>query len=116
MTISAEEGIEYYEVHERAIDTDIFLDFLKDLREVCHREKIALFLDNLRVHHSLKVKDYCQKHDIHLVFNLAYSPEFNPIENFFSLVKNRYTRKMQSLVVKDEKLDVRKLVHESLDT
>jgi transposase len=59
VTISAEEGIEYYEVHERAIDTEIFIDFLKDLREECHREKIALFLDNLRVHHSLKVKEFC---------------------------------------------------------
>jgi transposase len=38
---------------------------------------------------------------------MAYSPEFNPIENFFSLVKNKYKRRKQSLIVRDEKYDVR---------
>ncbi len=58
-SISADEGLEYYEIHERSINTDIFIDYLKDLREVCVGEKIAIFLDNLRVHHSNKVKDFC---------------------------------------------------------
>jgi transposase len=114
-SISADEGLEYYEIHERSINTDIFIDYLKDLREVCEGEKIAIFLDNLRVHHSNKVKDFCKAHDIPLVFNLAYSPEYNPIENFFSLVKNYYKRKKQNQLVKYEKFDGIKLIQESFD-
>jgi transposase len=52
----------------------------------------VLYLDNLRVHHSKRVKDFCEDNNLQLVFNIAYSPELNPIENFFSLVKNRYKR------------------------
>ena len=26
------------------------------------------------------------------IYNLAYSPDYNPIESIFSLVKNRYKR------------------------
>jgi transposase len=33
------------------------------------------------------------------IFNLPYRPEHNPIENVFSLVKNKYKRmKLQSVI------------------
>jgi transposase len=105
-----EEGLEYYEVHEKSINIEIFIDFLKDLREVCHKEKIALFLDNLRVHHSNKVKEYCLTHNIPLIFNIAYSPEYNPIENFFSLVKNKYKRLKQRQIVNYDKYNPLQLI------
>ena len=85
------------------------------MREVCDGEKIAIFLDNLRVHHSIKVKEFCLANDIPLVFNLAYSPEYNPIENFFSIVKNYYKRKKQSQLLKYEKFEGISLVKESFD-
>ena len=44
--------------------------------------KVFLILDNLRVHHSNKVRDWLEKHTEHIeVFFLpAYSPELNPDE------------------------------------
>lgn len=44
--------------------------------------KVYLILDNLRVHHSNKVRDWLKKHSEHIeVFFLpAYSPELNPDE------------------------------------
>ena len=44
--------------------------------------KVFLILDNLRVHHSNKVRDWLNKHTEHIeIFFLpAYSPELNPDE------------------------------------
>lgn len=44
--------------------------------------KVFLILDNLRVHHSNKVRDWLKKHAEHieLFFLPAYSPELNPDE------------------------------------
>ena len=44
------------------------------------------------MHHSKLVKDACEKLEFELIFNLPYSPENNPIENVFSIVKNEYRR------------------------
>ena len=112
--VSLEGALEHYEIYEKSVNTDSFLDYLKSLREHCE-DKIALFLDNLRVHHSTRVKEFCEKYDIPLVFNLPYSPEYNPIENFFSLVKNTYRRLKQNDLVRFGKYDPLLLIQESFD-
>ena len=45
--------------------------------------------------------------DIELIYNAPYSPEYNPIENVFSKVKNIYkNRKLQALV-RDEQWEMK---------
>lgn len=47
-------------------------------------------MDNLSVHRSNLVRDFMIKNDIAWLFNVPYSPDTNPIENVFSLVKKRF--------------------------
>ena len=54
--------------------------------------KLALFMDQLPVHRSRDVQAVCVELDITPVFNVSYSPEFNPIEAVFSQVKRIYCR------------------------
>ena len=54
---------------------------------------IALFFDQLNVHRSKDVKPWYDKLNIKPVFNISYSPEFNPIEAVFSKVKGLFTHK-----------------------
>ena len=115
MAVSREEGLEYYEIYEKSVDVDAFMEFLMCLRLRLIGQKVALFLDNLSVHHSKKVKSFCDKKDLPLIFNLAYSPEYNPIENVFSLVKNRYKRDKHQSMVKHDHFDALKLVKKSIE-
>lgn len=69
----------------------------------------------MRVHHNLQVKGLCKNMDIPLIFNLPYRPEFNPIENVFSLVKNTYKRLKINAIVKDKKFNAKKLVKSSFN-
>jgi transposase len=62
-------------------------------------------MDNLSVHKTNEVRACCQKHDVTEIFNVPYSPEFNGIECFFSIVKNEYKKTLLSLLVLEEELD-----------
>jgi len=63
-----------------------FLDFIqKDLSNITNS---YLFLDNARIHHYKKLKQYMTTSSNKLIYNVPYSPELNPIEMVFSKTKN----------------------------
>ena len=113
--VSADIGFEYYQLFYKAIDRELFMEFIENLREDQGEDKIALFLDNLRVHHTLKVKDLCKKLDIPLVFNLPYSPDYNPIETYFSLLKNLFKRMKLNYIANNRTVDVPQMVDKCAD-
>ena len=49
-------------------------------------------MDNLSVHKTLAAQTAYRHLDIKPIFNLAYSPEYNPIELVFSQVKRIFNR------------------------
>ena len=61
--------------------------------------RLAVMLDNLNVHKANLVKSLCKRHDVELIFNVSYSPLFNPIEGVFSVVKAAYKKKKLSTLV-----------------
>ena len=80
-------GLLYSHICDQAIDSESFTQFLKGLRRKMGRKRIALFMDQLRVHKARSVVEIYDKLDIIPVFNVGYSPEFNPIEAVFSKIK-----------------------------
>ncbi len=70
-----------FKVFDGGMNATILIDFLKRLIKDAQR-KVILILDNLRVHHALKVKEWLKgKEDrIELFYLPAYSPELNPDE------------------------------------
>ena len=51
-------------------------------------------MDNLAVHKSKEMMMFYKENEIDVVFNLPYSPKFNGIESFFSIVKALYKKKL----------------------
>ena len=47
-------------------------------------------MDNARFHHSRKVLDFLKINHISYKFLPAYSPQLNPIEEYFSMIKSKY--------------------------
>jgi transposase len=64
-----------------AMNSELFLTFLKQMIKF-KRRKVILIVDNLKVHHSKLVAQWCEanKERIELVFLPAYSPQINPDE------------------------------------
>ena len=100
--ISAEKGVEFAFTYEKSVNIEKFFNFLKRLRQKCPFEKIALFMDRLSVHTSKKAQKKMEFYGIEPIYNSAYSPDFNPIENVFSIVKRRIKLERLRLFANDE--------------
>jgi len=68
-------------VYKGALRVNIFIEFLRRLKRDAP-QKVFLIVDNLRVHHARKVRDWVEPHceHIELFFLPSYSPEHNPDE------------------------------------
>ena len=68
-------------IYENRMNADTFIKFMKRLIKDADR-KIYLIIDNLRVHHSYKARDWLEEHteQIEIFFLPSYSPELNPDE------------------------------------
>jgi transposase/arginine repressor len=73
-----------------SVNGQLFKDFILNLP----RNKIIL-LDNAPFHKTKEFMKIVNENDIKLKFTSPYSPEWNPVEFYFSYLKNRY-RSIQS--------------------
>ena len=89
-----------YAIEKKSFDRVSFLAFLKQLRQKVKRKKFNIFLDGCSTHHTAEVSEYCRRSNINLIFNSAHSPEFNPIERLWWLLK----KIIRKLALKSEKL------------
>ena len=100
-SITESEGLGYRQIYDKAITSDNFADYVEILSRRYPTRKLALFMDQLNVHKSNVVKEVYGKHKIIPIFNVAYSPQFNPIEAIFSKVKAVFNaRRLNCLVNK----------------
>lgn len=53
-------------------------------------ETAVVIMDNARFHHSAVVRQWFRDKDLTLEFLPPYSPQLNPIEEVFSMIKARY--------------------------
>ena len=76
-----------------------FILYLRQLRVKHGRGRFNLYMDNLRVHTSNKVKVVMDELDIVPIFAPVYEPEYNPIELVFSQMKAMMKRlRLQDMV------------------
>lgn len=86
------EGLIDYQVIIGAFNSNLFLDFIRNKLIPyfsLHPNKI-LIMDNVRFHHSEIVLNMLRLNNISFKFLPSYSPQLNPIEEFFSMIKSRF--------------------------
>lgn len=49
----------------------------------------VIVLDNAKPHHDKRVADVCADHGVRVLYLPPYSPDFNPIESGWALIKKR---------------------------
>ena len=68
------------------------------------------------MHKTKEVYETCEKLNAKLIFNIPYSPDFNGIESYFSLVKGDYKKRILQQLMKGIKVDSISLIKQSVAT
>jgi hypothetical protein len=87
----SQDGIVLSRVFRGSTDAIVFEDFIAELLQHCGRwtePKCVLVMDNASFHHSERLAQMCVDAGVKLVYLPPYSPDLNPIEEFFAELKS----------------------------
>lgn len=93
----AQDGIILARIFQGSTDAPMFEDFIEQLQH-CGKwpePKSVLVMDNASFHHSARIKEMCSRAGVELVYLSPYSPDLNPIEEFFAELKTFVKRLWQ---------------------
>ena len=85
-----QDGVLLARIYQGSTDGEVFEDFLGELLQWCGRwpqAKSVLVMDNASFHRSDRVDELCAEAGVILVYLPPYSPDLNPIEEFFAELK-----------------------------
>ena len=108
--ISDNEGLEAYTINPNSITIKEFIEFVEMLSDKFHGQEFAIFMDNLQVHKTKEVLETCKRLRARPIFNVPYSPDFNGIETYFSLLKGEYKKLLLERLIKGVKVDSQSLI------
>ena len=87
------DGYIAWKTYHGSINEILFNDFVRnDVLPQCTPAVLGgprsvIVLDNAKIHHSAELRTMCEQAGVSLVYLPAYSPDYNPIETSFSVLK-----------------------------
>jgi transposase len=84
----------------------MFEDFIEQLLHHCGRwpePKSVLVMDNASFHHTDRIRELCSNAGVKLLYLPPYSPDINPIDEFFAELKVFVRRNWQKQTDQDFK-------------
>jgi transposase len=86
-------GILHYKLVDGAANGTIFREFLDELQPYLPHN-VVIVMDNVRFHHCHLVQEWAADHQqaVRVEYLPPYSPELNPIEEFFHMEKVAYRK------------------------
>jgi len=97
----AQDGIALARIFQGSTDSAIFEGFIEQLLHHCGRwpePKSVLVMDNASFYHSAKIEQLCSEAGVKLLYLPPYSPDLNPIEEFFTELKTFIKRNWQRYI------------------
>lgn len=84
-----------YEKYETSVNSEIFLEFLE--KHIFSKyTNMHILMDNVSFHKTVKVREAIERSINEILYIPPYSPQYNPIEEVFSKIKN-YIKTKNSL-------------------
>jgi transposase len=83
-------NIVHHELINKYVDSDIFYNFINTIINKLTEKNYIFILDNYSIHKTKSVINLIKNAGHKIIFTPPYSPNNNPIENVFGLIKNNY--------------------------
>ncbi|KII61972.1 hypothetical protein RF11_14283 [Thelohanellus kitauei] len=80
-------GVVNFMIQDGAITGDVFRDFMRHISETNSNTSTVFIMDNARIHKARNVSTFIQESNIRIEYLPPYSPQLNPIEEYFSHLK-----------------------------
>lgn len=75
-----------FQLVKGSFNGESFKTFITD-KIIPKSKKASLLMDNARIHHYRKFTDLMNEDNVNIIYNIPYSPQFNPIEYVFNVLK-----------------------------
>jgi transposase/glycerol-3-phosphate cytidylyltransferase-like family protein len=99
-------NIIHYNVSEQKINGLIYIDFIKEIIDKLDNSGYIFLMDNVSFHHNKELIKIIKDSGNRIMYIPPYSPNHNPIENLFSVIKDTYY-KLDKTEIKKEQLHSR---------
>ena len=113
--VSTDVGLEGYYIRPKSIDSDAFIQFVLTVLQRSKPETFVLFLDNCRVHHSIKVKAFLLENRVDVIYNVAYGPQYNPIELVWAQIKLLFKKEKMGQILDGRYPKYDKIIRQIMD-
>ena len=104
MCVIGIQGVIAYDTKIGAYNKESFIEFLEQKLKnyIISHPNTILIMDNARFHHANIVMSYARDNNFNIKFLTPYSPQLNPIEEFFSMLKSKITALEYSLTIQEK--------------
>jgi transposase len=85
-----QDGVVFFRVFQGSTDAAFFLEFMEQLLPHCNPfpgKRSVIIMDNASIHRGPEIEAVCARVGVKLVYLPPYSPDKNPIEEFFAELK-----------------------------
>jgi transposase len=86
-------GVGDYNIFNENLNADIYENILAEHLVVSYKDELFYQQDNHSVHKSKKITQFMKDNNISVIDWPAYSPDINPIENLWSIIKRKLKEK-----------------------
>lgn len=84
-------------IFEGSCDRNVFETYVEKILVPILNPGQVVVLDNASFHHGGNIKQLIENAHCELLYLPSYSPDFNPIEHYWSALKNKIRRNLNSL-------------------
>jgi transposase len=85
-------GMQELYPYDGSVDAERFADFIENKLKPHLKAGDVLIMDNCRTHHALLLKEKLKELSLEVLYLPPYSPELNPIEECWSVIKGHLKR------------------------
>lgn len=82
----------HFQINDENTTSIIFFNYIKEIISKLNEPNYIFIFDNINFHHSKVMLDYIKLKGHDYIFTPPYSPNNNPIEILFSIIKNKYAK------------------------
>jgi len=96
--VSNKRGLIHFLCRHKSIKSEDYCHFLDDLKLMSGDRQLNVLLDNCQVHKSKVSRRQANELGINLIWNVPYCPQFNGIELYWAIIKQKFKKKTLAIL------------------